>query len=64
MMTHDEIFNTMTEREVRYSLDAYQEANRRLQISVEVAEKAFIRQFEKIRRLETEIERFKELLSN
>ena len=59
MMTHDEILNTMTEREVRYSLDAYQEANKRLRISVEVMEKAFIKQFEKIKRLEAEIERKK-----
>ena len=63
-MTHDEIFNTMTEREVRYSLDAYQEANRRLRISVEIAEKSFIRQHKKIRRLEAELAQLQELLSN
>jgi hypothetical protein len=63
-MTHDEIFNTMTEMEVRYSLDAYQEANRRLQISVEVGEKSFIRQHKKIRRLEGELAQLQELLSN
>ncbi len=47
-MTHEEIFHTMTEEEVRYSLDAHQEANRRLQIAVDVAEKSFIRQHEEI----------------
>lgn len=50
-MTHEEIFHTMTEEEVRYSLDAHQEANRRLQISLDNAEKAYTRQREEIKRL-------------
>ncbi len=60
-MTHEEIFHTMTEREVRYSLDAHQEANRRLQIAVDVAEKSFIRQHEEIERLKAELVAQKEI---
>ena len=44
-MTYEEIFHTMTERQVRYALDAYQEENRTLQIAVDVAEKSIKRQY-------------------
>ena len=40
-MTYEEIFHTMTEQEVRYKLDALQEANKRLQIALDIAEKGY-----------------------
>ena len=51
-MTHEEIFHSMTEMEVRYSLDAYQEANKRLQISLDNAEKSMKRLYTRSQILE------------
>lgn len=59
-MTYEEIFHTMTGEEVRYSLDAHQEANRRLQISLDNAEKSYTRQHEEIKSLQTRLAEYAE----
>ena len=54
-MTYEEIFHTMTEEEVRYSLDALQEANRRLLRMLQIVEVASQNMQEEIERLKAEL---------
>tara|TARA_B100001996_G_scaffold242976_1_gene188047 strand:+ start:338 stop:544 length:207 start_codon:yes stop_codon:yes gene_type:complete len=54
-MTYEEIFHTMTEEEVRYSLDALQEANRRLLRMLQNEEVASQNMQEEIERLKAEL---------